>query len=93
MDDRILTLHPQGKRGVRISRQKYDVVCAAIHETLRARGDMTFAALGEAGEQRLAGMFDGSVMWYYTSVKLDLEARGVLRRVAGSGAQRIHLAE
>ncbi len=35
--------------------------------------------------------FDGSVMWYYTTVKLDLEARGEIRRVPGSRPQLIEV--
>ncbi|MCC7352182.1 MAG: hypothetical protein IT330_00390 [Anaerolineae bacterium] len=31
MEERILTKHPQGKRGVHISKQRYDVVREAIH--------------------------------------------------------------
>jgi hypothetical protein len=91
MDETILTLHPQGKQGVNISRAKYDTVRAAIVATLQEHGSMTFGELTEAVAQRLAGSFDGSVSWYVVSVKLDLEARDVLRRVPNSRPQRIEL--
>lgn len=32
---------------------------------------------------------DRSVSWYTTTVKLDLEARGLLKRVRGRGPQRL----
>ncbi len=91
MDETILTLHPQGKQGVNISRAKYDTVRAAIVTALQEQGSMTFGELTDAVTQRLAGTFDGSVSWYVVSVKLDLEARGVLRRMPGSRPQRLEL--
>ena len=46
MEDRIFTRHPQGKKGVNISKQKYDAMRAAITEILAA-GDMPHTDLGE----------------------------------------------
>lgn len=78
MDDRILTQHPEKKKGVNIRRKKYEQVRDAIEVSLREEGAQTFQALGEAVNQKLTGNFDGSIGWYYTTVKLDLEARGVI---------------
>ena len=90
-DTKILTLHPEGKHGVNISQHKYDTVRAAIEACLRDRADLTFTELIEAVTERLATTFDGSISWYVTTVKLDLEARGVIRRVNGSQPQRLRL--
>ena len=76
MGDRILTQHPEKKKGVNIRRDKYEQVRDAIQASLREDGAQTFQALGEAINQKLAGNFDGSIGWYFTTVKLDLEARG-----------------
>ncbi len=93
MSDTILTRHPdRDKQGVRISRAKYAQVRAAILATLKARGEMTFGDLGRAVEQRLSGKFEGSARWYYTTVKLDMEARQELLRVPGTRPQRVRLA-
>jgi hypothetical protein len=35
--------------------------------------------------------FNGSVMWYVTTVKLDLEARGEIKRVPNSRPQLVKL--
>jgi hypothetical protein len=91
-DGRIMTLHPQGKQGVNIEKQKYDLVYAAIQAALSERGPLTFGALGQEVEERLAGNFDGSILWYYTTVKLDMEARGVVERAPGSAPQLVRLA-
>lgn len=86
---RILTLHPQGKQGVNIDAAKYGQVRAAILEELAAAGELTFATLVERVAARLKGRFEGSVTWYVTVVKLDLEARGALVRVPHSSPQRV----
>ena len=51
----------------------------------------TFSELTDAVGQRIGDVFDGSVGWYVTSVKLDLEARGVLERIDGRSPQRLRL--
>ncbi len=91
MADTILTQHPQGKQGVNISRAKYDTVCAAIVAVLREHESLTFAGLTAAVGQRLAGSFEGSISWYVTTVKLDLEARGMVARVPHTRPQRVVL--
>lgn len=78
MEDRILTRHPRKKNGVNIQREKYEQVRIAIKLALKENGPQTFQALSEAVGQKLKGNFDGSIGWYCTTVKLDLEARGTL---------------
>lgn len=92
MGERIMTLHPQGKQGVNIDRQKYEVVKTAIVDSIQERGIMPFADLAAAVETRLPRDFDGSVGWYTTSVKLDLEARGLIERVPARSPQQLRLA-
>lgn len=52
---------------------------------------MTFKALMEDVEAKLAGRFEGSIPWYVTTVKLDLEARGEIERIRQSSPQRLRL--
>lgn len=93
MEEKILTLHPQGKQGVNISRAKYDVIRAAILEVAGAQGEVAFKDLPAAVETELHEPFDGSLSWYVTTVKLDLEARGLLERVPRSSPQRLRLVQ
>ena len=91
-EERILTLHPkESKSGVNINRQKYDLMREAIVETLREEGQLTFQQLREVLEGRLEGQFEGSIGWYYTTVKLDLEARGIVKRVGYGSPQHLQL--
>jgi hypothetical protein len=52
---------------------------------------MTFTQLGALVEEDLHDSFAGSVLWYYTTVKLDMEARGEIRRVPNSRPQVIEV--
>lgn len=94
MSELIETLHPDSsKQGVRIEKQKYDVIRASILDLLRAHGPIPFTELSTLIEDQLQNKFDGSVMWYFTTVKLDLEARGEIRRVPKSKPQLIELVQ
>ena len=92
MFERILTLHPEGKQGVNIEKKKYHQMRVAILECLKSSEPMTFKTLGRHVKKALQGKFEGSISWYYTTVKLDLEARGIIERVSGSSPQLIRLA-
>ena len=88
-EERILTLHPEtDKKGVNISREKYDAMRHAILKALEGK-TLTFSELEQAVSAQLTGNFDGSISWYMTTVKLDLEARGEIERVPGSSPQQI----
>ena len=92
MKDMIRTLHPEKKQGVNISREKYEIIRKAILSTLHIQREMTFMNLSRAVEKQVNGDFEGSVTWYVTTVKLDLEARGMVKRVPNSRPQLVKLA-
>jgi hypothetical protein len=92
MPERFQTLHPDPtKNGVRIERDKYEQIRDAIMETVNTHGEVRFRDLTKEVEGRLAGRFDGSVPWYVTTVKLDLEARGEIERVPRVTPQRLRI--
>jgi len=92
MTEKILTLHPQGKSGVNISKAKYDQMREAIVNAIKANEGITFSQLREQLNRELDGRFEGSISWYMTTVKLDLEARNVIERVPGKSPQQLRLA-
>lgn len=92
MTERILTLHPKGKKGVHISKEKYDLTREAIVESLLEHGELTFTELATDITRRLNGRLQGSVNWYTISVQLDLEAKGIVQRV-GARPHRLRLVE
>lgn len=90
--------HPDpAKSAPRISSKKYEPVKSAI---MRAVGEQEEGILfrdlpGRVGELLSASELEnlGSVGWYTTTVKLDLEARGLIERVPGSNPQRLRLSD
>ncbi len=92
MKDTICTLHPEKKQGVKISKEKYEIIRKAILCVLQAEKEITFMNLSRAVEKEVNGNFEGSVTWYVTTVKLDLEARGQIKRVTNSRPQVVKLA-
>ena len=92
MKDTIRTLHPEKKQGVKISREKYETIREAMLCVLQTQKEITFMNLSRAVEKEVNGKFDGSVTWYVTTVKLDMEARGEIKRVPNSRPQLVKLA-
>lgn len=90
-DKRIMTLHPQGKKGVNILKRRYDLIKDFIVKTLTDQGQMTYQALNKLAVQKLKDTFDGKVGWYVVSVKLDLEARGIIERVPKTSPHEIRI--
>lgn len=89
--NRIMTLHPQGKKGVNILQRRYDLIKDFIIKTLTEKKQMTYQALDKLAVQELKDTFDGKVGWYVVSVKLDLEARGIIERVPKTSPHEIRL--
>jgi hypothetical protein len=90
-DDRILTMHPAGKQGVNIRRDRYDIIKNYIFKTLKSAGEITFSDLGDKAVDDISSEFDGKVLWYITTVKLDLEARNLIERVPKTSPQILRL--
>lgn len=93
MTERIMTLHPEGKQGVHIEKAKYDVIKEAILKSIRQNCTIKFKDLPAAVEASLTEPFDGSISWYTTSVKLDLEARGLIERIPKRSPQELQLTQ
>jgi hypothetical protein len=91
MEDKILTLHPEGKRGVRISRSKYEMIHLAILDAIESQGTATFQGVVSLVEHYLRDRFVGSIPWYVTTVKLDMEARGEIERLPDVEPQTLRI--
>ena len=82
-----------GKQGINIDKWKYDAVRSAILKCVpRKGGGITFKELPGAvrralTQDELARL--GSVSWYTTTVKLDMEVKGDIYRVPGASPQRL----
>jgi hypothetical protein len=92
MDERILSLRMQAQSRNNVGKQKCDAVRTANFHALADAGQLTCEELAGTARQQLSGTFEGSISRYVTSVKLDLEARGVLERVPGVKPRQLHSA-
>ena len=91
--EKILTLHPAGKRGVNIDRSKYDAMRGALLRVVpRDAAGVPLAELRDLVPPHLARAGfppEASVGWYLIAVKQDLEARGELEQVPGARPQHL----
>lgn len=82
-----------GASKTRVNEQRYEAMKRALLKAVpRDKVGIEFRSLPETVRPHLPdGQLPGggSLMWYVTTVKLDLEARGLLERVPGSRPQRI----
>ena len=91
-EDRILTRHPRGKQGVRITRVRYEDMARALLRVIPSRAEgVPFAELAErVGPVVKADLWEGaSLKWYVVVVKQDLEARGRIEQVPGLRPQHL----
>jgi hypothetical protein len=90
MNDKIQLKHPQGKKPISMSKEKYDLLKPALLQCLRAQGKATFGELSSAIAKDFKSRkqpFEGSLPWHLEWVKLDLEARKAIRRVPRTSPQ------
>ncbi|ASU35522.1 DUF6958 family protein [Mucilaginibacter xinganensis] len=79
-EPKIQTLHPEiGKQNKTISLEKYETIRSAILEILQT-DSLTHTELMEALHARIHTYFTGNAQWYGETVKLDLEARKLIKR-------------
>lgn len=73
------TLHPDpNKKNVNMDKDKYEFIREKVLVVVKEHQPITPKELFEH-MQKFQSDFDGKIGWYTESVKLDLEARGVLQ--------------
>ena len=81
IEEKILTKHPLGKKGKNISRNNYEIIKQAMLKILKDK-ELTHTELFYQLNDKLKNNFSGNVSWYGETVKLDLEARKIIRRTS-----------
>jgi hypothetical protein len=93
MSDTIVTLHPDPcRKGINISKQKYDAVRSAFLNEIQARGEIALTDLFDTLVFKLGGRFNEAIVWDLIHIKPDLEARGLIERVPDTNPPRLRLA-
>ncbi len=90
-EEKILTLHPQGKKGVNILKRRYDLIREYILSVIKEKEVITFEELSDKAVTELSETFDGKVLWYVVTVKLDLEARGEIERIPKTSPHQLRI--
>ena len=70
-----------GKNGKNIDKGKYETLKRTILAALHAK-ELTHTELLGRLNRDLKGKFEGNVSWYGETVKLDLEARKIIKRTS-----------
>jgi hypothetical protein len=95
MEKKVQLKHPQRKKAVSMNQEKYDLLKQAVLKHLGARRNATFTDLVKGIEtefKRERTKFQGSLAWHLEWVKLDLEARRIIKRVGATSPQEYTLA-
>jgi len=90
-EEKIMTLHPQGKKGGNILKRRYDVIKDFILDTITAHNEITYEKLDDLATEQLSSTFDGKVVWYIVSIKLDLEARNIIERIPQTSPHKLRM--
>jgi hypothetical protein len=89
---RVQMQHPEGRKAPSIEQSMYDPVSTAILAAVPRTGSgLLFRDLtDEVAARTSPELWDrASIGWYTTIIKLDLEARGLIRRVPDAVPQRL----
>lgn len=90
-ETKIMTLHPSGKQGVNILLRRYEIINDFILSKIKEHSEISFDELTDLAVKEIAESFDGKVVWYLVTVKLDLEARKVIERVPKTSPHKLRL--
>jgi hypothetical protein len=89
--EKVAAENPRGKQGVNIAPEKYDLIRQNILSYIWRNEEVAFTKLLEDLEIKLAPSFEGSVSWYVTWVKMDLETKGIIEQVPDKKPQHLRL--
>lgn len=84
MDSKIQLTHPAGKKAIRMSIEKYEMIKSALISCLDKKRSLTHKEMLTAITdyfQKHHLNFDGSIEWHMEWVKLDLEAKKKITRL------------
>jgi hypothetical protein len=79
-EERILTLHPDGKTGKNILRRKYEVTRECLLSIFVDFPEISHKELTRLSKERLSSKLEGNTSWYMETVLLDLMAHGFIQK-------------
>jgi len=85
MDHKIQLKHPTGKKAISMDKEKYGVIEKSLLFCLKGKAEATHKEILNTITEDIKKnkiKFDGSIEWHMEWVKLDLEARKKITRMA-----------
>lgn len=85
MDHKIQLKHPTGKKAISMDKEKYVVIEKSLLICLKGKAEVTHKEILNTITEDFKKnkiKFDGSIGWHMEWVKLDLEARKKITRIA-----------
>ena len=95
MEQKIQLKHPTGKKAISMYKGKYDIIEKLLLICLKGKAEATHKEILNAITTVIKKdkiIFDGSVEWHMEWVKLDLEARKRITRIANTTPIKYKLA-
>lgn len=80
-EEKILTLHPEGKKGKNIPLSKYTTTRECLLGIFTDYPEISHKDLTRLSNERLCGKLDGNISWHMETVLLDLMAKGIIRKI------------
>jgi hypothetical protein len=77
--DYFYTIHPGNKNGVKMRSCWYNEIKKYMLELLESQGEIPFMVFVQLVHTKFAGDLGENTGWHLYQVKLDLEARGILK--------------
>jgi hypothetical protein len=96
VEKKIQLKHPDGKKAPSIATDTYDAICKSLIGCLTRKKKATYAAMvREVGADFKISKtkFRGSLQWYVEWVRLDLEAKGTLKKIPKTSPQQFTLSK
>lgn len=95
MEQKIQLKHPAGKKAISMDREKYAVIEKSVLNCLKSKRELTHAEILKTLTEdfkKNKTLFEGSIEWHMEWVKLDLEARKKIKRIADTSPIKFKLA-
>lgn len=77
----ILTLRPDGRPGIRMTKEDYTLLADFIVSCMQKHKELTIQELIDTAALEFDQKFRSNTGWYALAVKLDLQARGRIKIV------------
>lgn len=94
-EKKVELINPNTGNRMKIDKEIYDLISKNIYHALKQYKALTFSRIVDEVKKCLKHdnvRFEKSVEWYTVSIKLDMEARGVIKTFTEKGSKQHSLA-